>query len=154
MNKRIGIFIFSAALLSACGDETKTQKDSVRKDGGGKTMSVPDSAGQLQAAKPAGIMYNGDTVKRYPNGVIEMKGMMGGGLRQGQWVAFFPNGNVQSECQYKDNVAHGRTTVYRENGTKYWDGFYNKGRQVGKWKYWDEQGQLVAEKDYGGEMPK
>lgn len=152
IKRTIAALAFAAAVLGSCTDKPAGNgADSASGDKSKTGITAPDTAGHLQGSSHSGI-YNGDSIERYDNGVIKIKGTMGGGKRQGQWVAFFPNGSVQSECQYFNDTAHGRSTVYHEDGSKYWDGFYNMGRQVGKWKYWDAQGHVV-EKNYGGTMP-
>lgn len=156
MNKIAVLLLAATALLAACtsknaGDKNDTLNNE-RNLVSAPKISAPDKPIVLQDRKP-GAMYDGDTVERYANGVIKIKGTMGGGKRQGQWVAFFPDGSIQSECGYRDNKAHGITVTYRPNGTKIWSGFYNMGVSVGKWKYYDEQGKFI-EKDYKGELPK
>ncbi|TND08620.1 MAG: morn variant repeat-containing protein [Bacteroidetes bacterium] len=148
MNKRIilpalaGVFFLAACSNEPVADKKKDTADSVLR------ITTTNS----DAPKPGAIMFEGDTVTHYPNGVIQVKGYMGGGMRQGQWFAFFENGEVQSECQYKNNLKHGKSVVYREGGKKYWEGYYNMDAKVGKWKFWDDAGKMT-EKDYGGTLP-
>lgn len=156
MNKLTVLLFAATALLAACTSKNADDKNDTlnneRNLVDAPKVTAPDKPAVLQEAD-AGSMYDGDTVERYANGVIKIKGVMGGGKRQGQWMAFFPDGALQSECAYYDNKAHGLNVTYRQNGTKIWWGYYNMGKQVGKWKYYDEQGKFI-EKDYKGELPK
>lgn len=150
MNKPTVMAVAVSAMLAvACGTEPKEKEkntDTV------KEQPMLFNTDSMTSQVPRSIKYEGDTVEYYPTGVIKIRGLMGGGMRQGQWVAFFPNGEVQSECQYRDNKKNGKSVVYREGGGKYWEGFYNMDNKVGKWRFWNDAGK-VTEKDYGGQVP-
>ena len=68
----------------------------------------------------------------------------GGGLkdgkRNGKWYAFFPDGSVQVEAFYIDDIEHGFYAVYRENGIPYYKGHYEHGICAGTWYWYNENG--------------
>ena len=78
-----------------------------------------------------------------------VKGGMKDGKMDGAWTAFFPDGRVQSHGTFKDGERTGAAQVFYANGNKYQEGFYKNGKHCGKWKFYDEQGILIKEVDYG-----
>lgn len=52
------------------------------------------------------------------------------------------------EQEYEDGKLHGRWTVYYPSGNKNWERQYQRGRQEGYERNWDEQGCLREEKAY------
>lgn len=69
------------------------------------------------------------------------------GISRSIW--WYPNGNKSQEYYYLNNgERHGSFLLYHENGQKRYGGLYQNGKQVGIWRNWDEQGNLIEEKDY------
>lgn len=88
-------------------------------------------------------------ISYYPGGVKEMEGSYNKNLeRNGQWTYWFSNGNVWSECDYKNGLKDGKSTVYFENGQKRYEGYYRNDTTAGTWKFWNENGNLVKEINY------
>lgn len=85
----------------------------------------------------------------YETGQVKMEGGMKDGKMDGDWTAFFPDGRVQSHGTFKDGERTGAAQVFYANGNKYQEGFYKNGKHCGKWKFYDEQGILIKEVDYG-----
>jgi antitoxin component YwqK of YwqJK toxin-antitoxin module len=56
---------------------------------------------------------------------------------------------VQSEGTFVNGLRTGKATVWQANGNLLQEGYYKEGKHVGKWKYYDEMGDLVKEVDYG-----
>jgi len=79
-------------------------------------------------------------VEFYPHQQERLGGGLKDGERDGQWYAFFPDGSVQTDAFYIDGKEHGAYTVYRENGTAYYKGYYNQGICDGTWYWYDEAG--------------
>lgn len=59
-----------------------------------------------------------------------------------------PSGKVESIMSYKNNVYHGKCETWFPNGTKASESFYENGKPVGIWKYWDEYGVLIKTEEY------
>ena len=58
------------------------------------------------------------------------------------------NGNLWSEGFFKNGMAEGRRTTYFENGKVRYDGMYKEDQKIGKWRFYDEKGKLLAEENY------
>lgn len=87
--------------------------------------------------------------KFYDDGKKEMEGSYNDKLeRQGKWTYWFKNRKVWSECEYKNGLKNGKSTVYFENGKKRYEGNYSNDSTIGIWKFWNEQGALVKEINY------
>lgn len=72
-----------------------------------------------------------------------MGGRLKEGKRDGQWKAYFPDGNVQSEGTYVDGKLDGPFRIFQENGHLKYVQYYSKGICTGIWKYYDEEGKLI-----------
>ncbi len=106
------------------------------------------SSPELQDEKKRGIsnidslnnIINNDKVfiEKHPNGKIKIQGQLIDNKKQGDWIAFYLNGNKQSENFYKDDVLNGNTTAYYQNGKIRYVGFYLNGMMHGKWIYKDK----------------
>ncbi|MBA3970785.1 MAG: hypothetical protein H0X46_01325 [Bacteroidetes bacterium] len=95
------------------------------------------------------VVNNGESIQRYDNGVIRMRGMMKDGKREGLWKSWYENGTPWSETTFLAGVKTGKTITWYENGNKRYEGEYINDIESGKWKYWDEKGKEVTTKDHG-----
>ncbi|HNO71619.1 MAG TPA: hypothetical protein PKO16_07610 [Bacteroidia bacterium] len=91
---------------------------------------------------------NGDFIKKYPNGIVQLKGYYQHGKKNGQWTSFFPDGKIQSEGFFKDGLRDGKTTVYYNDGHVYYEGAYKDGHETGTWTFYDQQGNKMNEKNF------
>lgn len=85
----------------------------------------------------------------YENGQVKMEGGMKDGKMEGEWTAYFIDGRVQSHGFFEDDKRTGHAQVFYSNGNKYEEGSYKNGKHCGLWKFYDEQGHLVKEVDFG-----
>lgn len=77
-----------------------------------------------------------------------IKGETKNGKREGKWISYFTNGNIQSECFYVDGLSHGSTKVFLENGQLLYEGFYNMGLKSGIWTFIDPKTGAITKKKY------
>ena len=70
--------------------------------------------------------------------------------RHGEWRFFSPTGEVMSTTMYKHGVRHGQTLVKHDNGQINYTGEYKDGVKIGIWKSYTKEGELIEEKDLGG----
>ena len=82
------------------------------------------------------------------DGKLKMNGKFLNGEREGEWVAYFENEQVQSMGTFKAGNRIGAAKVYFPNGQLRYEGQYDNNKEVGKWKFYNEQGDLVEEKDF------
>lgn len=92
---------------------------------------------------------------RLVGGVI-IVGLIAGWFAYLRWVSSvlpfhekYPGGKTRTSGALKrsgwnDYKRHGLWTTYHANGEKASQGYYDHGRQVGEWSYWDETGRRVA----------
>ena len=65
---------------------------------------------------------------------------------ESKYVSWYANGNVKEEVGTNANEDwHGKYVSYYENGKKREEGEYYNGKKHGKWKKWDEHGNLIEE---------
>lgn len=88
-------------------------------------------------------------VEYYDSGQVKMEGGMKNGKMEGKWVAYFPDGRMQSIGTFENGERTGAASAWQENGNLYYEGFYKKGSVSGHWKWYDEQGYVIKEIDYG-----
>ncbi len=94
------------------------------------------------------LIQNGEYIKYYKNGVIEMQGMMKDGNREGAWKSWHENGSPWSETTFLNGKKNGKTTTWYDNEKKRYEGFYTNDKESGHWTFWDETGKVQQEQDY------
>lgn len=97
---------------------------------------------------------DGEFIKRYDNGVVEARGMLKNGKREGVWKSFYKDGMPWSETEFVDGKKDGRTSSWYENGQKRYEGSYKNDVESGVWMFWDDKGNLATKKDYDLENEK
>jgi antitoxin component YwqK of YwqJK toxin-antitoxin module len=133
--------IFLAGLLSCNSNkpnEKKVQQDSI-------ATSKP--ANNATVFKP-NENTTGAYEDKYPNGVIKTLGNYRFGKKDGIWAAFYPDGKIWSENQYKNDSLNGFTNTYFETGQKRYTGFYKNNQPSGVWQFFDTTGKMIQEKKY------
>ncbi|MDB3905619.1 hypothetical protein N9335_04010 [Crocinitomicaceae bacterium] len=68
--------------------------------------------------------------------------------RHGKWISYFDNGKECSMTTYTHGLRQGFSIVKYPNGTINYMGEYNKDKQVGQWKFYNEKGKKVNEVNY------
>ena len=128
--------IFSVLFVFSCGNAQKVE------------VATSNDSSKALIADSVKISNNGDYIKRYKNGVIEIQGQMKDGKREGVWKSFYQNGAPWSETTFSAGMREGATSSFYENGKKRYAGFFKNDRESGKWSFWDEQGNLARKMDY------
>jgi antitoxin component YwqK of YwqJK toxin-antitoxin module len=95
------------------------------------------------------VVENGESIQRYKNGVIKMRGMMKNGKRDGLWKSWYGDGTPWSETTFSEGIKNGKTTTWYESGKKRYEGFYSNDKESGKWTYFNHAGLTITSKDYG-----
>ena len=73
-----------------------------------------------------------------------VKGSEIDGEKNGEWISYFPNGNIQSICHFNKGVPNGPIIVYNENGSTLYRGNFNNGDKVGEWIFYDSTGNRIV----------
>jgi antitoxin component YwqK of YwqJK toxin-antitoxin module len=113
----------------------------------------------------------------YPNGVVEKRGKMADGKREGGWQYWFDNGQLMLEGalaadkeqgrwtghyrdgkprfagSYQDGASDGDWTSFHADGTTAAAGRYDAGKKVGRWTYHHPGGAKKEEGDYADGLP-
>ena len=117
--------------------------------------------------------------KFYPNGQLKEAGALVDSLKNGYWITYSKEGNVEIECTYLNDTLNGPFILYYFNGnikvkgnmkSGDWQGKrifyylngniknqgeYENGKLNGIWEYFDENGNLDKRIVYkNGEKPK
>ena len=89
----------------------------------------------------------------YESGNKKKHGRFRKGEKNGRWVHYFENGQLESESNYDDGELDGLETTWFKEGGKRSKGCYNSSQKFGEWYYWNEKGEVVhnlcIETDYG-----
>ncbi|MCE2612130.1 hypothetical protein LVD13_04035 [Flavobacteriaceae bacterium D16] len=94
--------------------------------------------------------FTGILFAKYPNGNYSSWQEYVDGVGQGKWINYYENGNPKEEGHYNQNLVEGSIKKYYENGVLKSEGSYKDWRvMIGKWKYYDQKGNLESTKDYG-----
>lgn len=145
MKKIFYISIFIAIAVASCSPTAEEKKKEVQQKDTSKKISFHlDSVGAR--------ILNGEYMKKYDNGIIQMKGDYRNGKRNGLWQSWYPSGTLWSETTFKAGLKDGPTVTYYENGTTRYRGFYKSDERSGNWKIFDESGKLQKEIDYSKEQ--
>jgi|GEM_PF-5816412 len=70
------------------------------------------------------------------------------GSRHGPSRFWHKNGQRSADTEWWDGRKHGKFTLWYPNGQKRAEGQHDRMEPAGIWKYWDEKGELVQQKDF------
>lgn len=77
-------------------------------------------------------------------GSLRVVGNYKNGVLEGEFKAYYPNGNLQGEIIYKNGEMNGEFKEYYESGKIRYTGYYNNNLQDGEWKFYLEKGNLQS----------
>lgn len=70
------------------------------------------------------------------------------GLRDGQYLSFYPSGNIKQETYYRKNQLHGPSTVYSLNGIVLSQCWFIHGKREGKCRWYYSSGELYCVQNF------
>ncbi len=123
----IALFLFS------CGSNKVVE--SRHKNGNPKIVHIYENAAKK----------DGQEIRYFENGKVEMEGKLKNNNREGKWVAYYGDGTVWSEGTYVNGKREGEGIVYHSNGKIYSKGFWKNDEPVGIWEFFDDKGNKVQE---------
>ncbi|MEM8526344.1 MAG: hypothetical protein AAGG68_17005 [Bacteroidota bacterium] len=65
-------------------------------------------------------------------------------LLQGTYKIWYENGQLAEQLIFKDHVENGFAIFFHANGQVAMKGYYEEGKMVGKWEFYDENGDLPS----------
>jgi len=86
--------------------------------------------------------YTGQCVTTFPSGKLGMGGTIKNGLRDGEWIWFYENGNKKRYCVYKKGVKDGSSIFFYKNGVKKSEIVFSNDINI-KQTSWDESGKQI-----------
>ncbi|MBT8239025.1 MAG: hypothetical protein KJN65_10300 [Croceitalea sp.] len=94
--------------------------------------------------------FTGVLFSKHANGKFASWQEFEEGVGQGKWINYYENGNYREIGNYNQNLVEGPIKKYYENGVLKAEGTYKDWRiKIGKWNYYDTDGNLESTKDYG-----
>jgi len=136
--KLLYFFIISLALFifESCSSEKKDQ---------------PNKSIRPKEEKTLIELKNGIYTEYYPGRKkIKIQGAQNNQKqREGKWVFYSESGLELSITYYENGKRTANSIVKYPNGTLRYVGEYENDQMIGVWKYYDEKGNLIQEKDYG-----
>lgn len=99
--------------------------------------------------KESNIPYTGFLYAKYDNGQMQSIQQFEGGVGNGIWINYDPEGNKECQGTYVNNRVEGPVTFYYEDGSVKSTGQYRDWkRPIGLWTYYDRNGNVVSKKVY------
>lgn len=86
--------------------------------------------------------FTGKCITTFPNGKLGMGGYIKNGLRDGEWIWFYENGNKKRYCTYKNGIKHGISIFYYKNGQKKSEIIFDNDKNI-RQTSWDEKGNKI-----------
>ncbi len=86
--------------------------------------------------------FTGKCVTTFPSGKLGLGGNVKDGLRDGEWIWFYENGNKKRYCSYKNGIKDGPSIFYYKNGQKKSEIIFSNDKNV-RQTSWDEKGNKV-----------
>ncbi len=83
--------------------------------------------------------------KYFRTGKLFMEGGLKEGKREGNWTAWYENGNIWSIASYSEGLRNGEGKVYYDNGQLRYIQAYDMDTPQGLWKFYCPEGNLLGE---------
>lgn len=125
-----------------------------------ETYSIPDSAivyeeGYLieKGAVDSVRKKQGVWTEYHLTGEFRAKGTFKDDLRTGEWIFYYPNGNIEQKGKYsKTGKATGEWKWYYESGKLLREEIYKGGKREGLMKEYKEDGSIITKGEYVDDM--
>lgn len=148
MTKAITIisFLFLLSLNSCKSNEKETAvtTDSLQTNAEKEIYNLANK----YTITPPSADYTGDHVEKYANGIVKFSGFFRFGERHGQWMAFYENGKLWSECFYDKGKKQGASNVFFANGNPQYKGWYKNDLRDSLWFFYDTLGKEIDKRAF------
>ena len=136
--KRVLLFLATVLLLGSCAEKLTEKVERSFSDGKPQLVRYYDKSNQCLKE-----------TEYYETGQVKMEGRLKDDKREGEWKAYLRDGRIWSIDTFKNGELEGPSTVYWENCNLRWEGNYKAGVHCGYWRFYDEQGNFVRDREYG-----
>jgi len=118
--------------------------------------SFSETIQQHQLVEKDGLVYKKDSTQPFTGSILDVydnflimgTGTYKDGKREGMWISFWNNGNVENEGVFKDGKEHGLFESYYRNGQLKERKTYKEGREEGLVEQFNENGHLEYKGNY------
>lgn len=130
---------------------TVRMEDLVRRDGlYFRKFTVCPFTGKVKEKRVRGLIHDGykdgDWITFWDNGQLNSKGRWLSGVRQGPWVLYWDNGQLKSKGTWLSGVRQGSWVSYFSDGDLHQQGSFLNGEKHGSWKvYYDNPSDIIYE---------
>lgn len=90
-------------------------------------------------------------IQYHDDGSKLLEGDYENGLREGEWLSWFPDGSIWSKGYFSKGKRTGKSWIYHPNRQIYMKGTYEDGKKTGLWLVFDEDGNVVGKNEFGVE---
>lgn len=87
-------------------------------------------------------LKNGEFIIRYMNGNYQIKGKMKDNKNTGEWKYYYPSGQLESVGNFKNDKVSDEWTWFYQNGNRKENGLFVNGKRDGRWNLYDKNGNL------------
>jgi len=150
------IIILSIAVVSfSCGEKYDSGRDLYTKDGliykiGEKkpfTGIVKGKANKkVVEYEVKNGLKDGEFILYFTNGNVEIKGKIVDGENEGEWNYYYANKLLQSQGGFKNDLVDGKWVWYFPNGNLKEEGKYVDGKREGEWLSYNDGGGLYIKR--------
>ncbi|MBK7130211.1 MAG: hypothetical protein IPM74_16440 [Crocinitomicaceae bacterium] len=138
------VVFFSLILIAFISCNGGKNKEDKRENDSTKTQTNPIQNNSLTPE-----ILPGDYTDYHPNGAVKMKGIYNDSLqREGLWISYYDNGNKWSESYYTKGKKEGHSITFFPNGQIRYVGEYKNDLKTGTWTFYDEEGNISKEEKY------
>ena len=120
-------------------------------DAGGEArrrMSGSGGASPSEEGTFARGIRNGEWLVRWPNGEIQSRGAYENGLRDGLWQSFSVTGLLIEDAHYEGGVLEGDWRAYSLDGVLIGEGQHDGNHRSGTWTLWYSDGSIKESGTY------
>jgi len=84
----------------------------------------------------------------FPNGKRSLGGKFERNIRQGIWMRWYTSGQIRDSLPFINNLAHGPSFSWFENGRLESEGIYRQSKYDYHWTFYHENGQVATREKY------
>lgn len=107
------------------------------------TGRIVDTADVIIEYEVVNGKKNGEFITFYTNGNVEKTGLIKQNANVGEWKYYYPDGTLESRGHFVKDTPHGLWERFHKTGELKQKGSYKFGLEDGEWLFFDEEGKLI-----------